>query len=219
MPSPVHYLIPQPLTPVPANLAAWFRFGVGITVTGAGVSTWADQSGNGRDLLQGTDTNRPALQTDGSILFDGVDNFLQTGGFTLDQPETFYLLCNQITWTNNDTFCDGVGGASAILQSSVSPNVVAAAGTASAEIATTLGAYQVFTAVFNGASGSLQVNNSAGTVENLGTGNAGGLTLGATRAPGNFANIRVKEVILYSAAHNAATRSRVIRYLSQVGGV
>lgn len=39
--------------------AAWFRADTGVTVTGQGVSTWADQSGNGRDLLQGTDASRP----------------------------------------------------------------------------------------------------------------------------------------------------------------
>lgn len=39
--------------------AAWFRADTGVTVTGQGVSTLADQSGNGRDLLQGTDASRP----------------------------------------------------------------------------------------------------------------------------------------------------------------
>ena len=60
------------------NLAVWGRFNIGITVVGAGVDTWADQSGNGRDLLQTTDTNRPSKESDGSILFDGVDNTLKT---------------------------------------------------------------------------------------------------------------------------------------------
>jgi len=89
---------------------AWFRYGVGITVTGAGVSTWADQSGNGRDLLQGTDTNRPALQADSSILFDGVDNFLKTAGFTFNQPETVYVVFKAITFTDGDTILDGNAG-------------------------------------------------------------------------------------------------------------
>jgi len=39
--------------------AAWYKAGVGVTVTGSGVSTLADLSGNGRDLLQSTDASRP----------------------------------------------------------------------------------------------------------------------------------------------------------------
>ena len=39
--------------------AAWYDASLGVTVTGQGVSTLADQSGNGRDLLQGTDASRP----------------------------------------------------------------------------------------------------------------------------------------------------------------
>ena len=52
------------------NLVAWYQFNIGITVTGAGVSTWADQSGNGNDLLQSTDADRPSHESDGTILFE-----------------------------------------------------------------------------------------------------------------------------------------------------
>jgi hypothetical protein len=69
-----------------ANLAAWFRLGVGITETGQGVSQWDDQSGNGRHLKQGTDGARPSKQSDGSILFNGSDEFLKCDAFTFSQP-------------------------------------------------------------------------------------------------------------------------------------
>lgn len=60
-----------------AGLVAWYQLGTGITNTGAGVSKWADQSGNGNDLLQATDTNRPLPGTQGA---DIVTN----GAFTTD---------------------------------------------------------------------------------------------------------------------------------------
>src|SRR3990167_628749 len=86
---------------------AWFRFNIGITETGQGVSTWADQSGEGNDLLQGTDAARPPKQSDGSILFNGTDEYLKCVAFTFNRPETAYILFKQITNTSNDYIYDG----------------------------------------------------------------------------------------------------------------
>lgn len=43
----------------------WLRADLGTTVTGAGVSLWEDQSGNGNDADQTTDADRPALNATG----------------------------------------------------------------------------------------------------------------------------------------------------------
>lgn len=197
------------------NLAAWFRFGRGITVTGAGVSQWDDVSGNARHLKQGTDTNRPALQADGSILFDGVDNFLKCDAFTLNQPDTWYVLCNPITWTSGDVIVDGdLATATQIQQVTSSPKIRIRASTGLGDIDFPLGSYGVVAAVFNGASSSLQLNNGAPLTGDAGTVAAAGATLGA-RGDGaaGWANIRVKELIIFAAAHDAITRKRLIHYL------
>lgn len=47
------------------GLVAWYRSDLGITVTGAGVSAWADQSGNGNHAVQGTDALRPPYVASG----------------------------------------------------------------------------------------------------------------------------------------------------------
>jgi hypothetical protein len=201
--------------------AAWFRLGQGITVTGAGVSTWADQSGNGRDLLQATDTNRPALQADGSILFDGVDNFLQTAAFTMNQPFTWYLLMKQVTWTSGDHICNGLAANTALYQSATTPRIRQFAGTSGTENADlVLNAYGVVAAVFNNASSVLQVNNGTPvTAAAIGASNAGGFTIGGDNAGNSPAHVQVKEIILFTAAHDAAQRASVIAYLSGVGGL
>lgn len=201
--------------------AAWFRFGVGITVTGAGVSTWADQSGNGRDLLQGTDTNRPALQADSSILFDGVDNFLKCSAFTFNQPYTVYILGKQITWADSDRIFSGNAVNTMDLHQSsggVSPQVSLSAGSGAANNGEwALNVYAAVASVFNGASSSLRVNNTAATTGDAGAGNAGGFELGAdSGGTARWSNIQVKEVILFSGAHNTATQDRVINYLSSL---
>ena len=197
---------------------AWFRYGLGITVTGAGVSTWADQSGNGRDLLQGTDAARPTLQADGSILFDGVDNFLKTAAFTLNQPNTIYILCKAITWTDVDFLYDGdTLNNSRLIQSGVTPDLAVGAGADIALPGPTVGAYAIITAVRNSASSSGRINSGAAVTGDAGLNNMDGFTLG-TRGDlvGNFSNIQVKEVILFSGAHTDTQQSQIIYYLSRM---
>ncbi len=196
--------------------AAWYRYGVGITVA-TGVSAWADQSGNGRNLTQGTAGFQPALQGDNSILFDGVDDTMFVA-FTLNQPTTWYGLIQQVSWTSSDGIWTGAGGTNLVLQSVASPQIRMTGGTAlanSSDLA--VGVYGVVTNVFNGASSVLQVNNNAPITGDAGLGNAGGIILCQNGA--GFGNIQVKEVILYAAAHDAATRARVISYLGAVGGL
>lgn len=202
--------------------AAWYRFNQGITVTGAGVSTWADKSGNSRDLLQGTDTNRPALQSDGSILFDGVDNFLKTAGFTLNQPTTIYILFKSVTWTADDRVFDGdADNSGALAQFGTTPQLTPyAGGNTIADGNMPVNTYAVCTTVFNGASGFFQVNANTGTTENFGAANMGGVTIGRQGTTAAlFGNVQVKEMMICASAHAAAQRSAVRSYLNRVGGL
>lgn len=205
------------------NLAAWFRYGVGITVTGAGVSQWDDQSGNSRHLKQGTDTNRPALQTDGSILFDGADNFLKCDAFTLNQPTTIYGLLRQVTFTNSDFIWSGNDGGGSnrndLFQNTNSPDLSIFAGsTAATNSALSVNAYGAIAAVYNGAASVLQINLVTQT-GNAGAQNAAGFILGSLSTSGNFSNVQVKEIAIYADAHDGATRNKVIKYLSNVGAL
>lgn len=199
--------------------AAWFRNQQGITQAGGFVSQWDDQSGNGRHLLQATGTNQPSLQADGSILFDGVDNFLKCAAFTLNQPETVYILVNQVTWTGNDIIFDGdADGGGQLFQRTVTPTIALFAGTSSANnTGLAVGTYGAVVAVFNGASSLLQVNNGTPSTGDAGANNLSGFTLGSNGV--TFSNIQVKEAILFPSAHSATTRAQVIQYLATVGGI
>lgn len=202
------------------NPAAWFRFGIGVTVTGQGVSTWADQSGNANDLLQATDGARPPLQSDNTILFNGTDENLACANFTLAQPETFYLLGKQVTSTTSDIIYDGSTSQSASLfQTATSPNVRIQAGLAGpANSGWALGTYAAVTVVFNGASSLSQINNGTAATGDAGATDASGFILGALAGgASNFSNIQVKEVILFAVAHDANTRLHVARYLAHNG--
>lgn len=200
--------------------AAWFRRGAGITVTGAGVSQWDDQSGSGRHLKQTSDTNRPALQADGSVLFDGVDNFLACDAFTLNQPETIYVLAKQVTWTINDLWFDGNAANSGMLQQLTgSPQIRIFAGSSVGNASVSLDTYVAVAAVFNAASSLLQINNGIPITGNAGAANMGGFRLCASPTPANFGNIQAKEVALFAAAHDAGTRFRINRAMGQLGAI
>ena len=211
------------IVPNMSNAVAWYRQGQGVTVTGAGVSQWDSQIG-ATHLLQGTDTNRPSKEADGSILFDGVDNYLKAVAFTLNQPTTVYLLGKQVTWTDGDTVWDGNAlNLMRLYDQTATPNIRMFAGSGpTSNIDFILDTYAVVSAVYNGASSTLQVNNETPTTGNSGTNDAGGFTLGAydnSGTVGGFSNIQVKEVIIYNVAHDANQRFQDIRYLTRINQI
>lgn len=205
------------------NPAAWYRYGIGITSAATLVSAWADQSGNSRTLLQAIGTNQPTLTADNSVLFDGVDNFLQAVAFTFSQPLTGYLLLKHVTWVNDTYIVDGDTAASgSLLHSGTTPQVKLYAGALAATNSDlAVNTYGVMAYVLNGASSLIQVNNGTPTTGNPGAFNPGGITIGANgdAGAGDFANIQVKEAIFFAAAHDATTRNKVTQYLQQVGGL
>lgn len=71
-----------------SNNQLWLKSTEGLTLNGSTVSAWADQSGNGHSVVQSTASEQPLLVTNEMngkpvIRFDGVDDFLFTGGLAL----------------------------------------------------------------------------------------------------------------------------------------
>lgn len=203
--------------------AAWYRSGRGYTVGAANaVSMWADSTSNARHVLQSTGANQPILQTDGSLLFDGSNDFMQIA-FALVQPTTLYMLVKQITWTSGDVFCDGFTLTSGnLLQTGSSPSLSISAGTtACANAGLALSTYGILSAVFSGTQSTLAVNKGAPAAASstAGTTAMAGFTLGGDANGSNNGNMQVKEILIFPAAHNQTTQYQVINYLSQVGGL
>ena len=205
----------------PASLVAWFRTGVGVTSSGGFASAWADQSGNGNDLLQATGTNQPAYSA-GILTFDGVDNYMKCVAFTFNQPEQISMLLKQVTWSSLEYFTDGnIGDQMDILQYSVTPDLQIYAGTGpvAANSNAALGAYFALTVMINGASSSILVNNTTATTGNAGSRNGAGFTLGARGSNNSgFCNFEVKEIILRNV-DDATIRADDHAYLMALGGI
>jgi hypothetical protein len=196
--------------------AAWFRFNTGVTA-----AQWDDQSGNGRHLKQATATNQPSVEADGSLLFDGVDNYMKCDAFTLAQPVTYYYLAKQITWTSGDSVSDGNTATSILIrQSTSSPQIAIFAGASTAAVGGwTLDTYAALAIVVNGSSSVIQVNSAATTGLAAGASGAAGYTLGARGDATLPGHLQVKEVVIVAAAHDEAIRRRVIRHLAAVGSL
>ena len=207
---------------VRVNMAAWYRFRTGVTNISGACSSWADQSGNMRHLLQATAASRPAVNSDGSLTFDGVNDYLQAT-FTLVQPCTIYLGFQQLTWTSGDALFDGATGVAKVTQKTSSPQLALDAGSALSNDSTiALNTRGAIACVLNSTSSVYQAAGGAASVTTTGdasTGNPGGITLGALQAPGNYGNITVYEMIVYSVAHDAATRLQILRYMGRIAHV
>lgn len=205
--------------------AAWYRYGQGHTIVSGSLVTvnqWDDWSGFNRHLLQATAANRPARQSNDSLLFDGGNKYVKATAFTLNQPLSIYALMQQVTWVDGDVFTDGDTISSVVIYQSPtsSPNIRLYAGTnAATNSGLALNTDAVIIGVFNGASSLLQVNRTTATTGDAGAQNAGGFTLGSGGDGTLPSNIQVKEVIVYDTAHNAVDRERITVYLGRVGGI
>lgn len=211
--------------PTRVNLAAWYRYHIGMTNVGGFCSSWADQSGNGRDLVQATASARPVILSDGSLQFDGANDFLQAA-FTLPQPLTIYLAFMQLSWTSGDVIFSGATAEVQVAQNTSSPGLAANAGSG-LTVSNTIpvNARGVCCFVANGTSSVYQAGGGSFSVTTTGSGGAnaaGGFTLGADSSEANWSNIRVFEAAIFSVAHDANTRLQLLRYMArqgQVGGV
>ena len=208
--------------PYRAGLVAWYRYRYGIINTNGNCTRWRDQSGNGNDLVQDTASLGPAVQSDGSLLFNGSSQYMQAT-FTLNQPATIFMAFTQVSWTNNNVILDGKTAQAQLIQTSSTPQITVNAGSAlTADATIPVGSRGVCAVVFNNTASSYVAGGGAATVTTSGTAgsnNLGGFTLGAARTPASYSNIQVREVAIFNQAYTADQILKNLRYFARVGQV
>lgn len=157
-----------------------------------------------------------------SLLFNGTSHFLKTLAFTLNQPETIYLACKQISWTSGDRILDGLNTNTAGLQQlSLTPQITFRASLLLPSNSNLLiGETGIICGVADGILSSCRVNNTTPVTGDIGTGSMGGVTVGAYGGGGGgWSNIQVYEAAIYSGHHSTEQQNRIISEMASKYGV
>lgn len=172
----------------------------GVT-DGAGLATWVDLSGKGRDAAQATSGKQPIYHSSGGpnnqpyVSYDGSDDFSATSTFTgIAQPLTFLLVAH----LNTDP---ALGAQKRLFDGGTNSEMTFydnnSAGTktwrATAALTLTDGtpdtaSWHAFVVVVNGASSKIRIDGGAGTGGNCGGGTLTGICIAAQGGGGSSRN-------------------------------
>jgi hypothetical protein len=181
-----------------------------------GVATLYDISGNNNDATQATGGNQPvwtAAQQNGKagLVFDGTDDYIQTAAFSsaLSQPNTLLAAVKPNgAATDEETICDGLSASRNLLYKNIVAGnwAVYAGGDEVISTVSTVGAFQVMTGIFNGASSELFQNGSSIKTGNPGAAVMDGVTIGQNFTLTGPGNITTGALFFLNAALSTAQR-------------
>jgi hypothetical protein len=199
-------------------MLAWWQLGEGLTQAGGKASAWADQTGNGYTLIQATGVSQPVVEADGSLTFDGSNDWMFVNPIfaAIPQPFTLYALLKQITNPGDRFLVDMRNGSVALYCLGVTTQPTIATDAQSVTGAAMGNAWGTVAGVYDGASSVINVNGAE--VTGALTDDAGhqitAFGIGGLAGSGALpSNTRFAEIILYSVAHDASDRADVITYL------
>jgi hypothetical protein len=174
-------------------------------------TTFYDQSGNARDLVQATAANQPqvilAANSRPALLFDGSNDTMASGAFTLNQPHSRNAVYRLVTAASGEKhIIDGKTGNTSILFFEVASGrtfIYAGSSVGTNTTAMPVGQRGAVGVTYNGASSRIEFNgfNIASETGNPGAGNPGGLTIGSNGGGGSPANVEIQEVVQFDTAH------------------
>lgn len=219
-----------------SGMAAWYKGEELSLANAAAVTSWADSSGNGNTLTQGTGAQQPTYRTNivnglPIVRFDGTNDMLANAapsGFGSQSGQTVFavVLTNSVADSTfhsiavtrpqfNELRLFKEGGTSKYLWQYLIPGgsttAVFDAGLAE------LGSFRLITGVFDDSSNALDVYRSG--VAGTGATDAAAfsstvINIGARDASNDFWNGDIAEVIIYSRALSSGERALVEAYLT-----
>jgi Bacterial Ig domain/Concanavalin A-like lectin/glucanases superfamily len=239
-----------PTSPVLTGLRVWLKADAGVTTNlSGGITTWTDQSGNGNDAVQTTDTFAPlfvpnAVNGKPVLRFNGIapsEQYLEVSdagtAFLTNDFSTFalarfvgsYPALRQHVWSK----CSTAGWASPVDWWYNTPNGepfgyrgdgVNFAGVGGGTIGPTLGQYSVLGMEVTGVDGVMShflgISGNGTSVALTNTANAGyPLRIGRRADGGTQINGDIGEILIYDQALSGADRTNVTAYLMGKYGV
>jgi len=230
-------IIPTPWTPIELGsaLVGWWQADRGITLNGSVISEWADQSGLGHHLTQATLAKMPSYLATGSptgepmVVFDGLNNWMATAAFTLNQPEHVFFACKHYkpitseAWEVTGYLCDGIPiNSMAFNITKLDPDTLNTyAGASGPTISAPKETWEVIDALYNGAASKVGLNGGTHVVGDVGSGNASGFTVGS---PGSTADnyqgkFDVVSIILANRELTSFERASAVNYFKELVGI
>lgn len=204
-----------------ATMAWWFRADLGLSA--GAVTTWPDQSGNGRDITQANASRKPVCYTSGGpnglayVWFDGVDDYLR-GTWTQSQPEFVFAVAQVSRSGVLGSLMDGATAASRWIYTD-GTRITANAGASLTYICNEQ-LYHRIEALYNGASGRLRIDDNAPSTGNIGSNNSNGLVVGIYGSLAWAAcDCNVCELISYTSEPSAGDIASLHTYATARYGV
>ena len=215
------------------GMQMWFKADTGLftdsakttaaTTNGDRVGAWADQSGNGNDLLQTTDARRPLLTAAGlnghSFISNSTNNeYMVKAVLNIAQPYTWFIVSRMSTLTTGNYFYTNSKG-NLSYESGGGKFYLSNGATVLGQVATTNWTYH--TGVCTTSTSTIRNNG----VETSGATPGGTMTLMSIMASdGGFgastaSAAHFAEILLYTGALSAANILKVEAYLASRFGL
>jgi hypothetical protein len=192
------------------------------------VTTWYDQSGNGRNLTQAVAIAQPQIVSSGSVLLDNgkpaivgdrINRMMASSSFVVTQPATKFIVTKSTASANNVAISGSLDTNARhqvgyVISNGGQYSLFAGASLTSATTSQ-LNAQVLLYALFNGASSVVKINNNADTTGNAGTQSNDGVNLGVTPAAftGNL------QEIIYYPSNQSANQSAINTLINSFYGI
>ena len=210
-----------------SGLFGWYDASVASSVTvQTGVQSWGDLAGSMGAAIQNTTNDQPAygsvtLNGKATITFDGTDDFLRSGTFSLPQPYMMFAVYRfeaaYVSVVRAMEMGNGSPRSGELIRTSAD-NQQLFAGNGVTFVDYPINGLQTFgvhEAEVNGASSILRYNGTdAGVAQNAGTNGANQLTLGANRFGTGLGNVSFAELVVYNRILSASEAASVRQYLA-----
>jgi len=176
------------------------------------VTTWYDQSGNNRNVVNTAAVGQPQIVSTGAVLlentkptmrFDGSnDDFSASFGTILNQPSTMFSVVRPLSLalgTTRHLIDKHSAGQRQAVYMLLSNNIALFSGSSFDSGVAFTATQQLINATFNSTNSSIKRNNGSTITGNAGTENQEGLRIGSNAGVASFFNMNLQEIILYNS--------------------
>jgi hypothetical protein len=188
-----------------------------LTQAGGFASAWEGQVA-GATLVPAAVGSDPAVLGDGSLQFASNKLGMSVSPFVAVGPATVYLLAKALSSASGSMVFSGADAAEPEMYATALPTLgISNDAVGNLEATATFDTFQVLQAVFDGTGSVFQIDDEVPATGDAGVvGGFSAFYLGSFAATGESVDMVVKEMLVYSAAHDDTQRAAVRAYLATV---